>query len=227
MISQWYESKEEAIRLRKKGTSMIVVEKELGVPKSTLSGWFKGIVLSKKHTKKLSQNKLRALVKARKKSAVWHREQKENRLLLAKNEALKVLSKIDYNNSILEIALAILYMGEGRKTLDATNLGSSDPMILRFYLEALKKLYNIDLKRIRCALFLRADQDEAKVKRFWARELGLSVGHFIKTQKDKRTVGSKTFSHYRGVCSIYYGDVGIQRRLLFLAKMFCEKSLGR
>ena len=137
---------------------MIAVEKELGIPRSTLSGWFQGITLSKKHKKKLSQNKLKALAKGRKKAVIWHRAQKENRLFLAKNEASKILSNIDGSNKyILELVLAILYMAEGRKTVDATNLGSSDPVIMKFYLESLKKLYGIDLERIRCALFLRAD----------------------------------------------------------------------
>lgn len=226
MQSKWFESKGNALRLRKQGLSLRAIEQKLGVPKSTLSGWFKNVNLSTQQRKKLFENWQDGLVKARKHSALWHNHQKQKRLEKAQMEASQVLGSLDLKSIHLqELALAILYLGEGKKASEETSLGSSDPLILKFFLELLKSLYKIDLKRVHCALFLRADQDEAVLKCFWADALNLSIETFTRVYKDKRTIGSQTYPHYKGVCSVGYGDVSIKRRLMFLSQMFCKKTI--
>ena len=223
MKSKWYLLKGKATRLRKQGNSIKVIEKKLGIPRSTLSGWFKDIELSPNQEEKLFQNWKQALVKARKQSALWHNQQKEQRVEKARVEAAKVLDNLDLPDLHLqELALSILYLGEGKKVSDETSLGSSDPLIVKIFLNLLKRLYKIDLARVRCALFLRADQDTATLKKFWAKQLKLPLETFTRVYKDKRTVGSKTYSHYKGVCSVGYCDVAIKRRLMFLSQMFCK-----
>ncbi|MDP2599779.1 MAG: hypothetical protein Q8P84_03475 [Deltaproteobacteria bacterium] len=224
MQSKWCEFKGRAVRLRKKGWSLRNIEKHLGVPKSTLSGWLKPIKIDAKKRKRLLENWRQALTKAQKKSVLWHHEQKANRVEEAKQYALKTMSELALENrAIQEMALAVLYIGEGRKSQEMVGMGSSDPLILKFFLLTLKKLYNIEVARLRCSLFLRADQDEEKIKRFWSKELDLPLHLFKGAYKDKRTVGSTTYEHYRGVCSFEYGDASIQRRLLFLGKFILEK----
>lgn len=227
MKSQWFELKDKAIQLRKRGNSIGGIEQKLGIPKSTLSGWFRNVQLLNKHKRRLHQRWLNALVKARKKASLWHRTQKNIRLREAKEYAQKALANLDGNNRfILELALAILYAGEGRKTADFTSLGSSDPRILRFYLNSLKKLYSVDENKICCSLHLRADQCPKKILEFWSEELNMPPKNFRGVYKDKRTVGSKTYSHYKGVCNIAYNDVSIKRKLLNIAELFFEKHLG-
>ena len=200
---------------------MIAVERKLGIPRSTLSGWFKDIKLSKKQKKRLSNNKLMALSKARKNAVLWHNAQKTKRLEQASQQAQQMLQHIQKNNKyILELALAILYMAEGRKTADMTSLGSSDVRILKFYLGALRKLFKIDETRLRCSLFLRADQQSLTLKRFWSRQLNVPLKNFIQIQKDKRTIGIKTYSHYKGVCAVTYSDISIKRRLVAIAEEY-------
>lgn len=220
MQSKWFELKGRAIRLRKKGCSIRDIEKRLGVPKSTLSGWLKFIQMDEANRKKLLDNWHLALAKARDKAALWHRAQKEKRLEDAKQYALERVSQFGLQNrKVQELALAVLYMGEGRKTQEHTSLGSSDPLIVRFFLLTLRELYNIDVTRVRCVLFLRADQNEEQMKEFWAKELHLPLHQFVRVHKDKRTLGSKTYEHYRGVCSVEYGDAAIQRRLVFMGRL--------
>ena len=62
-----------AVRLRKQGKSLPYVHTKLGIPKSTLSYWFK----------------------ARKSAVKWHNEQKQNRLKIAKEQAFNTLARID------------------------------------------------------------------------------------------------------------------------------------
>lgn len=226
MISKWFHLKEKATALRKNGFSIPHIEKQLKIPRSTLSGWFKTIVLTHQQKDKLRKEWLNALSKARKKAIIWHHDQKNKRLEQAKTQAAEILNKIDMPNlQIVELALAMLYLGEGFKKSDATALGNADPLILKFFLSILLNVYHLDPKKIRCELHLRADQNPEKMKRFWSQELNLSVENFKSISIDQRTKGSKTYSTYKGVCVIHCGNVAIQRRLLFLANMFCNKVI--
>jgi hypothetical protein len=227
MKSRWYELKEKATTLRKRGISIIKIEADLGIPRSTLSGWFKNIKLTKKQKNTLLQNQKTALTEARKKAVLWHNAQKKNRLKEAENEATKTLEKVDLSNSaFLELALAFLYLGEGSKKNLETSIGSSNPQILKLFLTGLKNIYNINRNEIRCELYLRFDQDPVKIKKYWSKTLSIPLVNFKQATADKRTEGSTTYSHYKGVCNLRCGRVSIQRRLMFLANLFCDKIIS-
>ncbi len=230
MESKWFTLKSEAIMLRKKGLAIGAIEHQLQIPRSTLSGWFKDIKLSAKQKEKIIQNWKKKLVKSRESAILWHNQQKENRLLLAKEQALDILESINTSDKvILELALALLYLGEGTKKKVETSMGNTNPVILKFFITLMNHLYDIDIKKIKCQLTLRADQDPQKMKKFWSKELGLPISNFGYINIDKRTIGSKTYPYYKGVCYIICGNVAIQRKLLYLSEIFCSqviKNLG-
>ena len=221
MQSKWFNLKSEAVRLRKSGKSLPFIHQKLGIPKSTLSYWFKDISLTTKQKDKLHRDWQNALVAARKEAVKWHNGEKLKRIHIAEKKAIDVLENIDFeSDSILELSLAVLYLAEGFKKNEETGLGSSDPNTLRFFLRALKKLYNLDVTRVRCELYLRYDQDPEELKRYWAKELSLPLLNFKHVHVDKRTIGRSTYDHYKGVCSIRCGNVAIRRRLVFLAEKY-------
>ena len=221
MQSKWYKLKPEAIRLRGSGESLSYIHTTLGIPKSTLSYWFKDIKLTKKQKERLHKNWLNALVVARKEATKWHQAEKQKRIMYAKKEAEEVLEKISLNDkNVLELSLAILYLAEGSKKNVETALGSSDPNTLRFFLKSLSRLYGLDVTKVRCELYLRYDQDPDELKKYWAQELSLPLSSFTQVNRDKRTIGRKTYDHYKGVCSLRCGNVAIQRRLVFLAEKY-------
>ena len=134
MRSKWFELKPKAVKLRKSGKSIPYIEGKLGIPRSTLSGWFKNIELSSSQRKVLDDNWRNALVFARSKAVVWHNQQKEQRLKVAQEQALKLLGDLNTADAnILDVALAFLYLGEGVKKAE-TGIGNSDPMILNFFI---------------------------------------------------------------------------------------------
>jgi len=226
MKSKWYEYKNNAVQLRKKGISIIKIEQQLKIPRSTLSGWFKNIQLSEKQKENLLFNKNLGLIKARKKAIAWHNEQKNKRLKQAEDAAIKVVNNINIKNKdILELALSMLYLGEGSKKNIETALGSSNPLILKFFISILKKVYNLKMENIRCELYLRADQNPKKIKSFWSKELKLPLDNFKQINFDKRTMGTKTYSHYKGVCHIRCGNSAIQRKLLYLSEKFIKNII--
>jgi hypothetical protein len=227
MISKWFKLKEKAIKMRRAGNSLRDVSLALSIPKSTLSGWFKDIKLSAKHQKALDKRHADALVKARKSAAIVNKHQKVQRLKLAELEANKVIQSIDLsNNGITEIALALLYLGEGFKKSETTGMGNSDPEILKFFLSTMLNIYNLDINKIRFNLHLRADQDQDAMKKYWSKTLEVPIDRFGYVIKDKRTQNSKTYSKYKGVCVINCGNVAIQRKLVYIGRKFCDKVVN-
>lgn len=217
-------SKNKAISLRKQGRSLNFISKELQIPKTTLYYWIKNIPLSKQQKELLHKEKLESLKKARSKAVRWHNTEKERRIKEAKQKALESFEQIDIEDKeILKLALALLYLGEGSKKVSDTGMGNSDPIILLFFIKALKIIYGLQTKDFRCYLHLRDDQDEIQIKTYWSRTLGIPQSQFRKTLFDKRTAGKKTFKDYKGVCLISVGKVAIQRELVFLSRMFCDK----
>lgn len=224
MLSKWYELKPKAVELRKRGLSLKAIETRLSIPRSTLSGWLKDVVLSKSQKEKLLKNWKDGLIRARQKAVVWHNAQKNLRLEKARSEAQATLENLDLkNDSIVDLALAMLYWGEGRKGNAVTSLGNSDPLILRFFVAVLGRNYGIDARQIKGELHLRADQDASAMKRYWAKELGLPLENFMSVSFDKRTIGSPTYPDYKGVCILRCGSVAIQRKLVYLSEQFCER----
>lgn len=226
MKSKWCEYKSKVINLRKRGVSIVKIEQLFKIPRSTLSGWFKDIKLSKKQKEKLLFSKQKGLIKARKKAVVWHNQQKIKRLKQAEEAAEGTIKNIDFaDNNIIEIALAMLYLGEGAKKAVETSLGSSNPLILKFFITALKNIYNLDINKIRCELYLRADQNPEKIKKFWSQALKISISNFKQVNVDKRTIGSKTYPSYMGVCNLRCGNSAIQRKLLYLSEKFIKNII--
>jgi hypothetical protein len=182
--------------------------------------------LSKKHKKILKNRWNKALISARPKALIWHNEQKKLRLKNAEEYAVDVLERLDIKNKdVLELGLAMLYLGEGSKD-GGTGIGNSDPLILKFFLMLMIKMYNLNVNQIRFDLHLRYDQDPIKMKKFWAKELGVPIERFKYVAIDIRTKGRKTYSTYNGVCLISCGNIAIQRKLVYLSRKFCEKVIN-
>lgn len=223
MKSRFEPLRAEAIRLRTTGISIGAIERILSIPRSTLSGWFRTIELTSSQKEELERRWKEGLGKARKEAVLWHNAQKKNRIETANEAGRKMLENLNMKDEhTVELALAFLYLGEGAKKSSATALGSSDPLIARFFVQSIKRLYGVPPEKFRCFLHLRADQDPELLKQYWATELQLSVTNFGKTSVDARTAGRPTYPHYKGVCSISCGQVEIQRRLMYIAKSFCE-----
>jgi hypothetical protein len=105
-------------------------------------------------------------------------------------------------------------------------LGNSNVQIAKMFVELLRSVYKIDNKKFRCYLHLRADQNASDEITFWSSSLGISETLFGKSQFDKRTTGKKTFLNYHGVCSVYYYDASVEKRLTAVQKIVIDKILG-
>lgn len=223
MRSRFEHLRVEAIALRKQGNSIRDIEVRLTIPRSTLSGWFRGLSLSKKQQETLDKRHAQGLIKARERAAESHKAAKLERIEKIKKDALHTLKELPGSGPTLEIALAMLYLGEGGKTHHGLRLGNSNPAIMDFYLKSLETAFGVCREPLHYALHLRADQDEQAEKRFWSEALKVPVTSFTYVIKDPRTAGKSTYSDYHGVCLVSGGPVEIQRKLMYLAEAFMER----
>ena len=215
-----------AVNLRKKGYSLRKISNELGVPKSTLSGWLKNVVLTEIQKKSLLKKWRLSLIKARKRAAEWHRLEKIKRVDNIKKLAVEFVDKINlHDKNITKLAIAILYLGEGTKN-ERTAMTNSDPLILKSFVEGLVNCFSVERNEIKCTLHLRADQNLKEIKKFWSKSLRVPIKNFIYTYVDKRTNTTKTYFHYKGVCTVRYGNIEIQRELLNISREFCNRIIN-
>lgn len=220
------ELKKSAIFLRKKGYSYPMIEKELGVVRATLSGWFKGIKLSKVAERMIGKRKIINLIEQRQKALKVLKEMREMELEKVRLGVEKTVSTISFESATKEALLAMLYLGEGFKRKSTLGFGNSNANILIAFIKLLREVYDIEEKRITCSLHLRYDQDSEKEKVYWSKLLGIGEDRFRKPQFDKRTIGSKTWEHYHGVCSIYCHDARLEKRLSAFQVLLLKKIIG-
>lgn len=209
--------KDRAIKLRKKGQSIRDIEKILGVARSTLSGWLKNIELTAGQKEKLYQNWLAALVKARLKASHVHHAGKLKRVGKIRKEVEEFTTRIKIDKVLGELIFSIFYLAEGTKRENTVTIASSNPNLLKSFLNLFRYLYNPDEEKFRCCLHLRKDQSEMQIKNYWSTILNIPISKFHKTQFDKRTI-KPTFDDYKGVCVLIYFDMALQRRILYLGE---------
>jgi transcriptional regulator with XRE-family HTH domain len=209
------EKKEQAIKLRKAGKSYPEIERKLGVPRSTLSGWLSGVKLTKPQTDRLFDNKLKALVEARLIAAKVHKENRLKKIKEADDETSDFISKVKIDKTIGEIIFSTFYQAEGTKNGSAVVIANSNRDILKAMLNLFRYLFNPKESKFSCCLHLRRDQSDDDLKDFWSKALKIPVNQFTKTQFDKRTLKT-TYDSYKGVCVISYSDVHLFRRVLFV-----------
>lgn len=211
-----------AMELRAEGKTYAEIQRILGrrIPKSTLSYWCKDVVLPFYYQKKVQELVRKGSSRGRARAIIANQEKYERIRSEVRRKSLRYAKSIQ-NQDVARIALAVLYLGEGAKwpSFRGLALGSSDPYIVRLYINLLNRCYAIPRERMRARIVYRADQDIQALQRFWAKETGFNDSQFYKTIPDYRSKGVRTRKNeYKGVCTIYCAGTEIQLELDGIAR---------
>lgn len=217
--------KKQAVALRENGESYSAIELELGVSRATLSGWLGKLSLSTQAKKIILKRKQDHLKQACQKAASEHRRIRDEEVEKIVKEVVTDFTNLKFDRLTKEMLLAMLYLGEGFKKRSVVGLGNSNPKIVSVFVELLREIYLVSDNKLRCFLYLRADQNDEKEKRYWSKMLRINVSLFRKSQKDKRTLGKKTYKGYHGVCAVYCYDASIEKRLMAFQEVLLKKLL--
>jgi hypothetical protein len=126
-----------------------------------------------------------------------------------------------------ELALAMLYAGEGSKHSGHVEMANTNPDVLRYFCWALRQLYGVGEPRLsfRLNLVEGARSSEVEHVAWWCGQLGCSSEKFHKSQFDTRKPTSVITDGYHGVCTVWLNDTRLQQRILGLAWTYMQQLI--
>ena len=208
--------KERTRRLRKRGWSLGEISQSLNIPKNTLSGWVKEIILTGRLKQRIKKKEITSAAKGRILAAKVLKQKLEN-WKESIQKRTRQFSKMPFKNAKTgKLICGILYVCEGSKypTTRCLSFANSDPKMIKFFLSMLRKYFNVDEKKFRCRVQQRCDQGSNELKRFWSSVTKIPLSQFYKNYADKRTEGKLTAKKdYKGVCTLQYFDTNLQFEL--------------
>jgi transcriptional regulator with XRE-family HTH domain len=219
-----------AERLRlEQGLSYGEISERIGVSKSTLSNWLKQIHLAPEQEERIRErmesNQSVFVAYARQ----INKERFRRARVTAFQSGVGIVSNLPDDNAIHELALAMLYLGEGDKTGNRIQIASVDSHILRYFLWAMEKLYEVHTMQMsfRLNLIEVARSLEFQMIDWWAKQLFCSPSQFMKTQFDRRSKYTNITNDYHGVCTITYNDTYLYERLVGVYSSYIHQNIRR
>jgi predicted transcriptional regulator len=207
----------QALELRKLGMSYNQIRDELGVSKSTLSGWLKEYPLSQEQIRLLRDSHSR--IERFRQTMLRKRE---TRLLSSYNEAKDTLLPLTKRE--LFLAGLFLYWGEGGKTeRGLVTISNTDPGVLKFSLYWMVKGMDITKDKIRVLLHLYNDMNVEESIDYWSKTLNIAKSQFVKPYikiSTRTTVDYKGFGH--GTCMLRVGSTLLKEKILMSMKVMAD-----
>lgn len=203
-----------ALELRGQGKTYTEIRKILSIPKSTLSNWLKGNILSPDALKILTNKKKLSRDVAMEKTRLTKQKKREMRFhIFSKEEKLKLLP---LNKREQYLAGLMLYLGEGVKGDNSTvSLNNTDPKVVKFYYFWLTQVLFVKKEEVRVAVHLYQDMNMKKSLAFWSNYLSIPQNQFIKPyikKSNRSDIDQKGFGH--GTCGIYIYNRLLKLRIL-------------
>ncbi len=218
----------EQLRLEQ-GLSYSEISEQIDVSKGTLSNWLKHITLTPEQEERIQRR-----IESNRSVFVAHarqvnQERFQQARAIAFQTGVNVVANLPDDNAIHELALAMLYLGEGDKTGNRIQIASVDPHILQYFLWAMEKLYKIGRTRMsfRLNLIEAARPMESYMMDWWAKQLFCSPAQFRRTQFDQRSKHTDITNDYHGVCTITYNDTYLYEHLVGVYSSYINQTMPK
>ncbi len=184
----WGAEKNEAMKLRIRGYSYNEIQKQLGIPKSTLRSWFANLVLSKEARGRID-SRISAgtayLIKRNKMQTHRARQRAEE---IRQYAALEI-AKID--RATLRVIGAVLYWAEGYKrplirdgkvvTAHVISFVNADQEMVRGFIRFVREILEVPAEGILASMRLYDHINERVALEYWLNVTGLPRQSFRKT----------------------------------------------
>jgi len=129
----------------------------------------------------------------------------------------------------LKLAGIMLYWAEGYKNLNkksrgaTIDLANSDPKMIELFLKFLRKICNIDEKRLRVQLYCYINQDVEELKQYWRKLTRIPLNQFIKPFIKEEFSDDKKDKMKYGLVHIRYSD----KKLFLQIKKWTEDYINK
>ncbi len=172
--------KSQAVLLRKEGYSYTLIKNKIGVSKSTLCDWLKGIPF------KANAETLKRISFGRIKSKIVNKKLKLDRDRETQNAAELELGKLN-NRDLMMLGIG-LYISEGGKYEKGfVQFSNSDPKVISLIMNWFVKCLKIDVQNFYMIVHAYPDNNINEILRFWSKLTKVSISQFGKTYIDIRT----------------------------------------
>ncbi|HEY43101.1 MAG TPA: helix-turn-helix transcriptional regulator [Anaerolineae bacterium] len=209
---------------REQGLSYSEISNLTGISKSTLSSWLRDIPLTSEQEARIQERLRRNRATFAARALPINRERHRRAREQAYQAGANLVAILPDDLNVDELALAMLYLGDGSKTRGAVRMASVNPNILRYFVRALKQLYDINFQRLSCRLHLikAAHEKEEQLIRWWMERIDLPRRNFRRATYDPRSKVDTVTDDYHGVCVVTYSDVYLQQRILGLTRTYIQ-----
>jgi hypothetical protein len=196
--------KNTALKYRLQGKSYSEITKLLGVPKSTLSGWFYNLQLSERAKNRLQtkvhESSLRGLIK---------RNKQQTSLAMANAKSIRERAAKDISTLSKRELLILgvgLYWGEGYKrpiikngkarSYHPVSLSNSDPKLVITFLKFLREVCDVEEKKLHAGLRIYEHQNARQLLQFWSKSTKIPEERFEKHYYgvSKSSLGKRPFN---------------------------------
>jgi transposase-like protein len=227
----WYadcmrKDKQTAMRLRLQGKSYTEIQRELGgISKSTLSLWFKDMLLSdaaRERLEKRQQAKSTAGLLKRNKRQTAMAIQRKNNILGVSKDQIGLFSA----NELLLIGAA-LYWAEGYKkpkmkngrelTSHPISFTNADPKMLNMFLRFMTEICEVPRKDITVGVRIFQHLNKEAVLHYWSETLSIPRSNFEKTYLgiSKSSQGKRPFNRLPyGVVQIRLNSTNLFHKIM-------------
>lgn len=175
--------KAEAVKMRDAGYSYGMINEKLGIPKATLSEWFK--------TRPFKPNKevLERIQYGPIKNGERSHNRKVDEVLRMRALGRAEIGKLTKRDFLL-LGLG-LYIGEGSKAFEDIQIANSNPAVIKLMISWFMEVLDMRKDNIAITLHLYPDNNEDEAIAFWRKITNLPLESFKKNYFDVRKDKSK------------------------------------
>lgn len=204
--------REKAVALRQQGKSYAEITKKLGIPKATLSGWFRDQPWSVVVRDSLGAPSRLGTVKKIKKMAEVNRQRWAEWRQSAQDKATKEFSVLQ--KDLRFFAAIMLYWSQGDINLKTpvVRFASNDSDMIKLMFSFFSKTLALPLDKISCRLLLYPNLPDSPQRSFWSKATSIPLSRF----KRSSVVANRSRNNQKsfGVCNIYIYSRELKEKML-------------
>jgi hypothetical protein len=201
-----------ARELRAAGATVPDIAAALGVSKSSVSLWVRDVPTP-------------PMVRRRTRSHTEHPAKVRAREEAAAMDALGVERLGSLSDQAFLAAGAALYAGEGSKTPGSVMFANTDAAMASFFLRWFRTFFEVDERRLRCRIYLHADQDIEAATSFWSEVTRIPIHQFTQPHRVERVATHKTTKHSFGCSYVSYSSARAHREVMGLVRALLSSEV--
>lgn len=207
--------KKQALELRQKGYSIKHIAETLGVAKSSVSTWVRGIQLTRQQYEELRASPYTSTAIEKRRKARLSSEARKRDVVV--NQAMVEVTAI--NSRELWLMGVMLYWAEGGKTQRMVRFSNGDPEMIKIMMHFFRSICEVPEQKFRGYIHIHPYLDYKQAETYWSNIAEIPLEQFFKTYRNRNISSqNKKDTLPYGVMDIYVLDTKLFLKLSGWAK---------